>query len=1309
MPTGTEIVIVAEPEVEVVEVGIAGAQGALGLLETDQDGNVIVLPTGRLNFLGPGLAVELGIGQSAEVSLDLASVDAGGELEGTLDAPTVAASHSGSSHQSIIDTEHAHEIDNVGAHAASAVAFTPTSSIAAADAQSAIVEALTDSEAHADTADAAHVIASDPHGDRAAAAGGLAGHVTDATDAHDASAVSVVPFGSIAATDVQAALEEVIAEASASHPNLAVHDALGLATDAELATHAGAADPHPVYETSAEAAAKVTAHEAASDPHAGYQKENEKGAASGYASLDGAGTVPDAQLPAGLARDSEVSSAVSAHEGAGDPHPTYETSAEAAAKVTAHEAASDPHTGYQKESEKAAASGYASLDAGTKVPIAQLPTGTSSSTVALGDAAAALDATHAADTTAVHGIPDFALVHAWKVFDAERDFGIVGDGAGDGLTGTDNYGAIQSLVSAMNARGRNCRVIYPKGYILVAQYKITGGGGANGITGFILNGIDGLEMDCRGAVFDMFGAFNRADDGSGVSYSNGIEWRWQDCSEVLIHGGEWDFNVDQMTKGSVSETAKAGLGGYGLYLQGVSRFAMEQSFVHHASVDNLYVAPSPSGTPRQISEGLRFTDVDLAASARNNLTLAGCKDMEYEGGNISHAGHTDAAGTAVGGYGAHAPKAGIDHEGTLSPGSGSGRQSGFSDTTMFRRTNVLLNDGPGITGSHEFDTRNLSFEDCVVDLTGCTATNGIELGIKNAQLRRCTIIDPEGADVFLSGTPTVHSLAGASWAANVITFDTGGSNDRMHGLDPGDICTVASSNPSGYNGDWRVLATPTPYTWTAYSTSDPGTYVGSGTYRQPVSHLMEDCKVYAAGSGVASRTIVNPSEDLKLRRNKLYFTGTGVMTHSFPLIQFCCSEYTENEVFLPATAHDGTTGHQASRVENVGLVGGNRYKTNLADRGDSSLFFYASYAGSTVFHDEFVSGQSFRPSLTDATPSDGVWPIPAAGTDVVSPAQITANQNNYAPSGLSTAAVLRLSTDASRNITGIAAQADRRELLIANVGAFDIVLMHDATSTAANRFYCPNDVDFTLAKDSAVRVIYDAASSRWRVQARPVSSSGAPTTVDYLVGTADAGLSAEIVVGTSPGGELGGTWASPTVDATHSGSAHHDPVTVGTGLDVTGQLVELDLFEVSAGGELGGTMDAPTVDATHSGSTHGAATTTHEASSHHVAVPLSVGGVLLSPAGAINVITWYAPFACTVTNVRGYRVGGTGATINARKNGSSNHLASALSLTSADAWMDGGTVQNTSLAAGDKLEIMVASVAGAPTQIAIQVDLTRTV
>ena len=106
----------------------------------------------------------------------------------------------------------------------------------------------------------------------------------------------------------------------------------------------------------------------------------------------------------------------------------------------------------------------------------------------------------------------------------------------------------------------------------------------------------------------------------------------------------------------------------------------------------------------------------------------------------------------------------------------------------------------------------------------------------------------------------------------------------------------------------------------------------------------------------------------------------------------------------------------------------------------------------------------------------------------------------------------------------------------------------------------------------------------------------------------------------------------------------------------------------------------------------------------------SRGGPIFDTNGltaAVNLIVWYAPFACTVLNVRGYRVGGTGATVNARKNGASDHLASAKSLTSADTWMDGGAVQNTAYAAGDKLEIMLVTVAGSPTQVDIQVDLER--
>jgi len=96
------------------------------------------------------------------------------------------------------------------------------------------------------------------------------------------------------------------------------------------------------------------------DDHTQYQLRTEKAVANGYCDLDASALIPDARIPSGIARDTEVTSAISTHE-----------------------AAADPHTGYQKESEKGAANGYAALDAGTKVPTAQLGTGTADTTTFL--------------------------------------------------------------------------------------------------------------------------------------------------------------------------------------------------------------------------------------------------------------------------------------------------------------------------------------------------------------------------------------------------------------------------------------------------------------------------------------------------------------------------------------------------------------------------------------------------------------------------------------------------------------------------------------------------------------------------------------------------------------------------------------------------------------------------------------------------------------------------------------------------------------------------------------------------------------
>jgi hypothetical protein len=89
-----------------------------------------------------------------------------------------------------------------GDYEASEVTFTPAGTIAATDVQAAIEEL--DGDVVAAQADATQALA-----DAAAAQADIDAHIADTTDAHDASAISVVPTGNLASTDVQSALVEL--------------------------------------------------------------------------------------------------------------------------------------------------------------------------------------------------------------------------------------------------------------------------------------------------------------------------------------------------------------------------------------------------------------------------------------------------------------------------------------------------------------------------------------------------------------------------------------------------------------------------------------------------------------------------------------------------------------------------------------------------------------------------------------------------------------------------------------------------------------------------------------------------------------------------------------------------------------------------------------------------------------------------------------------------------------------------------------------------------------------------------------------
>jgi hypothetical protein len=126
----------------------------------------------------------------------------------------------------------------------------------------------------------------------------------------------------------------------------------------------------------------------------------------------------------------------------------------------------------------------------------------------------------------------------------------------------------------------------------------------------------------------------------------------------------------------------------------------------------------------------------------------------------------------------------------------------------------------------------------------------------------------------------------------------------------------------------------------------------------------------------------------------------------------------------------------------------------------------------------------------------------------ISPAQLTADQNDYNPTGLSTASTLRLTSDATRSLTGLAGGADGRILIIHNVGATNSIVLLDenAGSTAANRFALTANV--TLTPDTVVMLQYDSTLSRWRVIGGTGGGGGTASMTRRTITTTDT-----IVVG----------------------------------------------------------------------------------------------------------------------------------------------------------------------------------------------------
>lgn len=270
---------------------------------------------------------------------------------------------------------------------------------------------------------------------------------------------------------------------------------------------------------------------------------------------------------------------------------------------------------------------------------------------------------------------------------------------------------------------------------------------------------------------------------------------------------------------------------------------------------------------------------------------------------------------------------------------------------------------------------------------------------------------------------------------------------------------------------------------------------------------------------------------------------------------------------------------------------------------------------------------------------------------VISPSALSSgNNNNYNPTGLSTASLIRITPDASGStLTGITAPASGNQVLwLLNLGGGVLTLSNQSiSSSAANRLIL-GATSLTINSGQGIGLWYDTTSTRWRTINAIVSTSGFQSAIQIQ----DEGVN------------QGSSGAATTLNVTGGGGS----------IGVSGSTATLNIPAFTTAGDLaamiGGTGEDGNVDLdgvnTYSFLTKSGSTYTANRNIAIARLRISTGAQLRGNGGHISIQQW----VCTSgfygsINVDGGAAnnasGATGGTAGAAAVTSTNYFASAVS------------------------------------------------